>query len=98
MFKAVASVTMKGYHPSSQWTSYNDAVITRAETHKELLEKLRAFYGKAWNHKRPMYCDKKDGSKVRTGWVVGFRVDNGLGEKYLQQDWVSVVEEQQVTW
>ena len=41
-----------------------------------------------------MYCDKKDGSTVRTGWVVGFRVDNGLGEKYLQQDWVSVVEEQ----
>ena len=98
MFKAVATITVKGYHPSSQWSRYNDTVLVRANTRKELLAKLQEHYGKAWRHKKPMYCDMKDGTTVRTGWVVGFRVDNGPGEKYLQHDWVSVVEEQQVTW
>lgn len=92
MFKAIASITTKGYHPSSQWARYNDVTIATANTRKELIGKLKSFYASAWSHKKPMYCDKQDGSTVRAGWVVGFRVDNGPSEKYLQQDWVSIVE------
>lgn len=98
MFKAVATVTTKGYHPSSQWYRYDNTVLAHAGTRKELLTKLQELYGKSWRHKKPMYCDMKDGSTVRTGWVVGFKVDNGPGERYIQQDWVSVIEEQRVTW
>ena len=42
-----------------------------------------------------MYCDMKDGSVKRTGWVVGMRMAEGR-EKWLQQDWVSIVEIKEV--
>lgn len=98
MLKAIATPTTKGYHHASQWCRGSDTTIATAETRKELIGKLKSFYASAWSHKRPMYCDKQDGSMVRTGWVVGFRVDNGPGEKYLQQDWVSIVKVEQVEW
>ena len=98
MYKAIASVTTKGYHPSSQWSRYGNTTIATADTRKELIVKLKSFYRSAWEHKRPMYCDKKDGSVARVGWVVGFRVNNGPGERYLQQDWLSIIEENRMEW
>ena len=91
MFEAYASPTVKSYHPTSQWSRYPDSKIASAETLRELREKLSQHYGRSWKNKRPMYCDMKDGSTKRTGWVVGMRMQDG-SDKWIQQDWVSVVE------
>ena len=95
MFEAYANPTVKGYHPSDSWSRYPDVKIATGETLPELKKKLASHYGKRWNNKRPMYCDTKDGSVKRTGWVVGMRMVEGR-EKWLQQDWVSIVEIKEV--
>jgi len=98
MFEAYATPTVKGYHPSDKWSRYPDVKIATGETLPELKKKLASHYGKSWNNKHPMYCDMKDGRTVRTGWVVGMRIHEGPGEKYLQQDWVSIRECNEVMW
>ena len=91
MFEAYATPTVKGYHPSSEWSRYQDVKIATGETLPDLKKKLANHYGKSWNNKRPVYRDMKDGSVERTGWVVGMRMAEGR-DKWLQQDWVSIVE------
>ena len=91
MFEAYATPTVKGYHPSSEWSRYQDVKIATGETLPDLKKKLANHYGKSWNNKRPVYRDMKDGSVKRTGWVVGMRMAEGR-DKWLQQDWVSIVE------
>ena len=95
--KAIITPTVKGYHHSSTWSRYPDTVLFTASDLHEARTKLVEHYGKAWKGKRPTYIDTKQGTK-RSGWVVGFRVDNGPGERYLQQDWVSLVDEHIITW
>ena len=91
MFEAYATPTVKGYHPSSEWSRYQDVKIATGETLPDLKKKLANHYGKSWNNKRPVYRDMKDGSVKRTGWVIGMRMAEGR-DKWLQQDWVSIVE------
>lgn len=98
MFEAYATPTTKSYHPAAAWKRSSQVRIASAETLPELKEKLASFYGRSWKHKKPMYCDMKDGRTVRTGWVVGMRIHEGPGEKYLQQDWVSIRECNEVMW
>ena len=95
MFEAYATPTVKGYHPSDEWSRYPDVKIATGKTLPELKKKLASHYGKSWNNKRPMYRDMKDGSVKRTGWVIGMRMVEG-GDKWLQQDWVSIVEIKEV--
>ena len=95
MYQAIATPTVRGYHPSSKWARYQDTRIAQADTLSDLKKKLASHYGKSWNNKRPMYRDMKDGSVKRTGWVIGMRVVEG-GDKWLQQDWVSIVEIKEV--
>ena len=95
MFEAYATPTVKGYHPSNRWSRYPDVKIATGETLPELKKKLASHYGKSWNNKRPMYRDMKDGSVKRTGWVIGMRMAEGR-DKWLQQDWVSIVEIKEV--
>ena len=95
MFEAYATPTVKGYHPSSEWSRYQDVKIATGETLPDLKKKLANHYGKSWNNKRPVYRDMKDGSVKRTGWVIGMRMAEGR-DKWLQQDWVSIVEIKEV--
>lgn len=97
MIKVIVTPAVKGYHSSSQWFRHPDTVLFTAQDLKEACAKLREFYGKAWTRKKPIYSDTKQGTK-QSGWIVGFRVDNSPGERYLQQDWVSLVDEEVLTW
>lgn len=97
MYKAYIQMTGKSYRPGSQWLSFGDGKLS-ADSLKELKAKLAEKYGKSWKHRKPMYCDKKDGSTVRTGYVVGFRADEGSSNKWIQQDWISFAECNPITW
>ena len=91
MYQAIATPTVRGYHPSSKWTRYQDAQIAQADTLPNLKKKLADHYGRNWKRKQPMYRDQPDGKPIRVGWVVGMRMVDGR-DKWLQQDWVSIVE------
>ncbi len=96
MFTAHIIMTGKGYHPKAQWTTFHSEEI-HAPTLPDLKAKLIDRYGKSWKHKRPMYCDLKNGGTVRRGWVVGFRTydyESSQGPRHavLQQDWISLSE------
>ena len=91
-------MTGKGYHPREKFSCFGGDQVS-APTLKELKARLAARYGNSWKHKVPMYCDKTDGSTVRTGWVVGFRASDWSHSpvsKWIQQDWVSIVEIKEV--
>lgn len=97
MITVIATQTVKGYHPNAQWSRYPDTVLFTVQDMKEVSVKLQEIYGRAWTRKRPMYIETDRGTK-KAGWVVGFRVDKGPGKRYLQQDWVSLVDEEVLTW
>ena len=91
MYQAMATPTVRGYHPSSKWARYQDTRIAQADTLSDLKKKLADHYGRSWKRKQPMYRDQPDGKPIRVGWVVGMRMVDGR-DKWLQQDWVSIVE------
>lgn len=97
MYKAYIQMTGKGYSPSAKWSIFGEDKIS-ANSLKELKGVLADRYGKSWKHKKPMYCDKKDGSTMQTGYVIGFRADEGPANKWIQQDWVSFVECNPIEW
>ena len=100
MYTAHITMTGKGYHPKDRWSTFHEEKIT-AWTLESLKEKLKERYGKSWKHKRPMYCDKKDGSTVRCGWVVGFHnadLSHAPVDKWIQQDWISLSECNPIEW
>lgn len=91
MYEAYVTPCVKGYGPRTHWQRYEQSKLVSAATLLELRQALAKHYGSSWHNKKPMYCDLKNGKTIRTGWVVGMRMSEG-GDKWLQQDWVSVRE------
>ena len=98
MYTAHITLTRKGYERGAQWMQVNRETLY-AETLTELKQDLKSRYGKSWKNKRPTYRDKKDGTTVRSGWVVGFREEqqdrSAVDGVYrcIGQDWVCITED-----
>ena len=100
MMTAHITMTGKSYSPRDKWQCYDECRLSAA-TLPELKTLLADRYGPAWKRKQAMFCDKKDGSTVQTGWVVGFRnadYSHAPVQKWLQQDWITIAESRPVEW
>lgn len=97
-YTAHSTWTRKGYHKSANWQHVGQETIA-ADTHRELIDKLKDKYGKSWNHKKPIYRDRPNAEPVRCGWVVGFRVEDQDRSardgvyRCLEQDWITFSED-----
>jgi hypothetical protein len=83
--------TGKGYAPRDRWSGlgqsteqFPDVAAAKAWIAKR--------YGKS--KKAPMYRDRKDGSTIKVGYVIGYRDcdwSHAPVQKWLAQDWVEFV-------
>lgn len=86
--QAHVTLTGKGYAPTAEWRVLGDETHTFPSM-EEARAWLRTRYGKA--KRAPMFRDRKDGTSVRCGYVIGYRdsdVSHFPVEHWLAQDWV----------
>ena len=91
MFEIVITCTGRGFGPKERYAIFEERRKGGFASMREVYAFLRAEYGKA--KRAPMYVDRKDGTTIKCGWVIGFRnadYSHAPVQHWLQQDWVHV--------
>lgn len=88
MVRLEITKTGKSYSPRSHWTVYD----------KEAHDFETLADAKAWvrenipkGKRSPIYVDTKSRGTIKTGYVIGFRV-NDFRDRHLEQWWLSFAE------
>ena len=97
MFELHTTQTGRGFSKGEHYSTFD----TRREvfnTMREVYAYLRSVYGKS--RRQPMYIDRKDGTTIKCGWVIGFRnadYSHAPIQHWLQQDWIELRESNTVS-
>jgi len=88
--QATISKTSKGYHPKDERQCYDKQTICFPDL-KTVKAWLKEEY--AGHTKSPMYIDKKNGTSIKVGWIIGFKNEQynnetGKHEKFTEQHWI----------